>query len=432
MKARLAVVPLLAVTSLMLAGCGGQNESKSDVKQDAGAPITIWVDDTRTKPAQEFAAAHPGLKATIKSVDNTHGNISAQIALAVKAKKDVPDAIFLSYPDEIAGMMVNPVNYALPLNDVVGPDVLGGFAKGSTAACTFDGKTYCLPNDLAQTVLYYNKSLFKEFGYTVPKTFDEWLALGLKVGKEHPGYSLGSVNSRYGLNAYYGSSGCAFSASSSPTTVKIDLKSPECTRVNDVIGPLLANKTLSPLDPFDAAYMPVVKSGKLLASISPSWMGDYGIKPTAPKKGDWAAAPMPTWKGATTNASGTAGGGIWVVSALSKNRDAAAKFASGMATDPVVQSTSPGYPASTAAADAWLKKVAKDDWYAEDPSAVYRDAAGKISPTLGFVRFQVQAEDAFNATVVKSRGRDIGAALTAFGDRVSKAAKSASYTVKGE
>ena len=431
MKARLAVAPLVVVSSLVLAACGGHGVSKAGVAQQSAAPITIWVDDTRTRPAQEYAAAHPELKATIKSVDNTHGNISAQIALAVKAGKDVPDAVFLSYPDELANMLVNPVNYALPLDDVVGPDVLSGFAKGSTAACTFDGKTYCLPNDLAQTVLYYNKSLFEQFGYTVPKTSDEWLALGLRVGKEHPGYSLGSVNSRYGLNGYYGSSGCEFNASSAPTTVSIDVKSQACTRVDDVIGPLMANSTLSPLDPFDAAYTPVVKSDKLLATISPAWMGEYGIKPNAPQKGAWAVAPMPLWKGATTNTSGTAGGGIWVVSALSTNQAGAARFVSGMATDPTVQGASPSYPAATAAADVWLKKVSQDDWYAEDPSAVYRDAAGRISPTLGFVRFQVQAEDAFNATILRSRGQDIGAALTAFGEQLTKAAQSASYTVKG-
>jgi len=431
MKARLAVVPLLAATSLMLTACGGSNGSDKDTAQDAAAPITIWVDDTRTKPAQEYAAAHPDLRATIKSVDNTHGNISAQIALAVKAGEDVPDAVFLSYPDEIAGMMVNPVNYALPLGDVLGQDVLNGFAKGSTEACTFEGKTYCLPNDVAPTVLYYNKALFAQFGYTVPKTFDEWLALGLRVGNEHPGYSLGSVNSRYGLNGYYGSSGCEFNASNSPTTVRIDLGSPECTRVNDVLGPLLANKTLSPLDPFDAAYTPVVKDGKLLATISPAWMGEYGIQPNAEEQGKWAVAPMPTWKGATTNTSGTAGGGIWVVSAKSKNQAAAAKFAAGMATDPAVQAASPSFPAATAAADIWLRKVAQDKWYAEDPSAVYRDAANKISPTLGFVRFQVQAEDAFNATVLKSKGDDIGGALKSFGDQLTKAAQSASYTVQG-
>ncbi|QKW17742.1 carbohydrate ABC transporter substrate-binding protein [Kitasatospora sp. NA04385] len=432
MRARFAAAPLLAATSLVLAACGGPGGTKAAVEQQASAPITIWVDDTRTKPAQDYASAHPELHATVKSVDNTHGNISAQIALAVKAGKDVPDAVFLSYPDELATMVVNPVNYALPLDDAVGADVLNKFAKGSTAACTFDGKTYCLPNDLAQTVLYYNTTLFTQFGYTVPKTFDDWLALGNRVAQEHPGYSLGSVNSRYGLNGYYGSSGCEFNASSSPTSVTIDVKSTACTRVNDVVGPLLANKTLSTLDPFDAAYTPVVKEGKLLATISPAWMGEYGIKPNSPDKGQWAVAPMPTWPGAATNASGTAGGGIWVVSALSKNRAAAAEFAAGMATDPVVQTASPSYPAATEAADAWLAKVAKDDWYAEDPSAVYRDAAGKISPTLGFVRFQVQAEDAFNATVVKSRGQDIGAALTAFGEQLTKAAQSASYTVKGE
>ena len=293
----LTLAAATTITAVALAGCSSA-ASSTGVKQDPKAKITIWVDDTRAKPTQAYAAAHPELHATVQTIDNSAGNVPSKVALATKAGKSVPDVVFLSQPDEISSLLANPVNYPLALNGVVKQPLLDGFASGTISRCTFGGKAYCLPNDLAQTVLYYNKTLFAQFGYVVPKTFDDWLALGKKVAADHPGYSLGSVSGRYGLDAYFGSSQCDFNTSTDPTKVKIDVSSVNCTRVTDVIGPLVANGTLSTLDPFDAAFTPIVKSGKLLATISPSWMGQYGLKPNYAIEGDWAAAPMPTWAGA--------------------------------------------------------------------------------------------------------------------------------------
>lgn len=431
MRSRIpAALGAATVAAFALAACSTGGDAPAGPAQDDDAPITVWVDDTRAVPAQEYAAAHPELGATVEPVDNTHGNIASQISLAVKAGKEVPDVVFLSYPDELANLVVNPVNYALPLDEAAGQDVLDGFAAGSLAGCTFGGKVYCLPNDLAQTVLYYDSALMQELGYAVPTTFDEWRDLGASLAADHPGYSLGSVSSRYGLNGYYGSSACPFNTSPDPTTAVIDVDALECTRVGDVLGPLLADGTVSTLDPFDPVVTKTVADGKLLAAIYPSWMGEYGIKPNAPAEGRWAVAPMPTWDGADDNLSGGVGGGVWVVSATAENRDAAVAFAVGMSTDVDVQTAAATYPAATAAADAWLAKVADDPWYAADPSDVYREAAGKISPSLGLVRYQVQLEDSFNATLLDSAGERMDTALEAFGDQAVQAAETAGYTVQ--
>lgn len=416
-----------AVGAIALAGCSGT--PADEPKQDADAPITIWVDDTRTQPAEDYAAAHPELNATVESVDNTQGAISSRIALATKAGDELPDVVFLSTPDEIASLLANPVNFPLGLNGNVDDGVIDGFAAEAIGACTFGGDVYCLPNDIGQSVVYYNKPLFEQFGYTVPETFDEWLALGEKVAAEHPGYSLGSVNSRYGIGSYYGSSDCALTDSDDPTTVTLDPTSEECTRVNAVVGPLLANGVLSPLDPFDPAFVPLVTEGKLLATISPSWMGEYGIKPNSPTEGQWAVAPTPKWEGSDANTSGAVGGGIWVVSAKSANQEAAVAFATAMSSDPEIQSAAPTYPADKASAEKWLEKTAADTWYAEDPSSVLQDAAGQLSSTQGYVRYSTQLLDSFNATVIADAGKDIDSAWTAFGDQALAAAKAAGYTV---
>ncbi|WP_435748343.1 ABC transporter substrate-binding protein [Microbacterium sp. PMB16] len=425
-SSNLAMLGIVAVGAVVLAGCSGEAEGP---KQDADAPITVWVDDTRTAPAEEFAAAHPELKVEVESVDNTQGAISSRIALATKAGDDLPDVVFLSTPDELSTLLANPVNFPLGLNADVDGDVLDGFAEAATGACTFGGDLYCLPNDIAQTVVYYNKPLFEQFGYTVPATFDEWLALGEKLAVEHPGYSLGAVNARYGLDGYYGSSQCRLTDSDDPTSVALDPTAEECTRVNAVLGPLLANGVLSTLDPFDPAFVSQVTDGKLLATISPSWMGEYGIKPNSPTEGQWAVAPTPTWAGTDEHVSGAVGGGIWVVSAKSENREAALEFAIALSSDTAIQSAAPTYPADEASAEKWLEKLAADPWYAEDPSAVLNEAAGQLSPTQGYVRYATQLLDSFNATVIADAGGDIDAAWTTFGEQALAAAKAAGYTV---
>lgn len=419
----LAPTIALPLSIIALAGCSAPDGAA--VTQDDKAPITIWVDGTRLDLSNQWAKDHPEYDVKVESVDG----ITQKVSLAVKAGSGIPDIIFLGEPSEISTLLTNSVNYPLALNDLVPQKTLDGFAAGSVEKCTYDGKAYCLPNDTAQTVLFYNKTLFDQFGYTVPTTFDEWEALGEKVAAEHPGYSLGTMNGRYGLDGYFGSSGCTYNQATSPTDVKIDLTSDACTRVTDVMGPMVQNGSLSTLDFFDTAYIQTITEGKLLAAIAPSWMGLYGIKPNYVANGDYAVAPMPTWDGAETNYSGAVGGGLWVAYSGTKNQKAVSEFMIAETTDPALIGTGPGYPADTASADVWLKAVASDPWYAEDPSDALKDAAAKISPTLGFVRYQAQIADAYTNIVVKNAAGDLKKAVTDFGSEITKAAEAAGYTV---
>jgi len=418
-----------ALTACSGGGGGNAAQTPAGPSQNPAAPITVLVDETRRAPAEAWAKANPSPAITVQVADNSQGAIPSKIALAKKSGEKLPDVVFLSQPDELATLAANPVNYPLDLTTALDAATLGSFAKGSVERCTFQGKVYCLPNDIAQTVLYYNKTLFTKWGYTVPTTFDAWRELGERVAKEHPGYSLGSVSGRYGTDAYYGSSGCPLNASSSPTEVKINVADPACARVNAVVGPLMANGTLSTLDPFDATYAKTVAEGKLLAAVMPSWFGAYGIKPSYKKDGDYAVAPMPTWSGATDATSGAVGGGLWLVSATSTNVKGATDFVKALTTDEKILVAGATYPAHVAGATAWLKATSADKWYAQDPAQVYVDQAGKISPTLGYVRYQTQLLDAYNSTVIADKGKNIDAALTSFGERITQAAQAAGYTV---
>lgn len=426
----------LALGLALAAVATGCSSSSQPTKSNPNAPLTVWVDAARQPQAEAYAKAHPNLKITVDVIDSTQGANTEKISLAEKAGSGVPDVVFIGTPDEVANLAANPIDFPLALNNVVPQSVLNGFPQGVLSRCTYNGQIYCLGNDVGQTVLWYNKPLFQQWGYQVPTTFQQFEQLGIKLAKEHPGYNLGTVNGRYGVDAFFGSSGCPVLDATGVSTVKIDTSSPSCTRVGNVIGPLIANGTLSTLDLFDKSYDTQVAQGKVVAMIGPSWVGDFAFKPMTTNSGTsfkaagkYAVAPMPTWSGETTNWSGAVGGGIWLVSRTSKNQTAAVNFAVAMTTDPSIAKTQTTYPAYGPSADIWLAAKKTDTWYAQDPSAVLKAAAAKVNPAEGYTRYETQLLDSFNSTVVKSGGTNMAAALQAWGQQAADAAQSAGYTV---
>lgn len=433
-RAKALTVIAAGVLTVVTAGCSGGGNGGAAT--DSSAPVTVWVDADRAPQAQAYVKAHPDQKLQVVTVDAAQGSNTSKISLAEKTGKGIPDLIFLGSPDEISNLLANPINFPLPLNGLVPDKTLRGFPAGSLKRCTFDGKTYCLANDDGQTVFWYNKILFKQWGYTVPTTFDEFKALGIKLGQQHPGYNLGTVNGRYGVDAYFGSSGCPIIDAVSITSVRIDTSSPKCTRVGEVLQPLMANGTLSTLDLFDKNYTAQVASGKVVGMVGPSWLADFALKPMTTKSGHafdatgkYAAAPMPKWSGEDKNWSGAVGGGIWIVSGKAKNRTAAVNFAIDMTTNPTIAKSQTTYPGYGPSADIWLKDKASDRWYAADPSQVLKTAADNINPADGYVRYQSQLLDSFNSTVIKSGARDVSAALMAWGQQAKQAAEADGYTV---
>src|SRR5436309_2061711 len=42
-----------------------------------------------------------------------------------------------------------------------------------------------------------NKTLFDQFGYKIPETWEDYQALGDKLAAEHPGYTLGTIGDSF-------------------------------------------------------------------------------------------------------------------------------------------------------------------------------------------------------------------------------------------
>lgn len=425
----LAVVTAVVLVVATLAGCSGGSSGSSASKK-----LVVWVDNVRTPGVQQYAKAHPDADVQVVTIPKTPGYLQSKIGLAKRAGSGVPDVVFLNTPADIAALASAPLNYAAPLDALIGKDTRSGFAAGALAGCTFDGKTYCLRNDIGQSVLWYDKTLMAKFGYDVPKTWAEYQALGKRVAKAHPGYVIGEFYGKPAAEVYIDSSGCPTRTVTAARSVTIDTADAACTRVADILQPLVANKSVSTLDQADPAFVKIGTRNKILMMPGASWYGDFLFKPTyKTPKGQLAAAPLPTWPGDTEPRTSSVGGGMFAVSKTDEGAKLAAAYGlvKWLTTDVGYQKTQPTYPAFKPAARAWCEAKATDAFYAADPCPVLTREASLLRETQGMISFQPEWIDTFNQTVVAAArsGKSLRAGLAGWGEQLQAAAKNAGYTV---
>ena len=173
--------------------------------------ITVWVDAVRQPAVEAFVAANPDVKINMVLYDassGASGSLQTKIGLADQAGEGWPDVVFSTQNNDVAWIAkeTNGVQaFAAVLNKGMFDQAwLDGFTPGALDPVTVDGNVYGLRNDLAPVLFWYNKALLDKFGYDVPKTWEDYQALGDKLAADHPGYFLGSVGDGFeGPYIYY-------------------------------------------------------------------------------------------------------------------------------------------------------------------------------------------------------------------------------------
>src|SRR5579871_5540367 len=243
--------------------------------QTAGSPITVWIDSTRQAAVDKYLAANPADASLIKVEIVDRGTFPAKVLLFNNTSSGWPDVVFAE-PNLVAEVSDSAHDFPLDLRPYVNDKLMSGFATGANTDCTLpDGTLVCMRNDLAQNVLWYNVPLMKQFGYTVPTTWEDYQALGDKLAKEHPGYLIGAYGDDQAMDTYFWGSGCPTGQVVDPTTVYINTSDAKCTRAAALADDLIANGTLSKANPFDPAFVKEVTAGKLLMIPAASWYGEY-------------------------------------------------------------------------------------------------------------------------------------------------------------
>jgi ABC-type glycerol-3-phosphate transport system substrate-binding protein len=396
-----------------------------------GGTLTVWVDSTRLPAAQLYQKENPSVKMSIVTYDgdaNGSNYLQTKVNLFNRTGSGWPDVVFSAENNEATWAVQD--GFAAPLDKGLIPQsTLAGWATNANEPCESGGTLYCLRNDLSQTVLWYNATLMKQWGYSIPATWPQYEQLGQEVGAQHPGYLVGSAGDTFAPEVFMWASKCGANQITGPKAVTVDTTSPDCTRMASVLDALLANKTMSKSSVFSTDF-DKNDAGKILLLPGPAWYGGALFQSTfKTPAGQVSAAPMPQWPGESPSV-GNVGGGTWLLSAHSKDLKAATAFLTWVTTSNDYQGKlAPGYPAYTAAAKTWLANQATSGYYVGDIAPVLEAAADEVWPGWGYGQFNQEAIWAASVLPGMNAGKTIQSLLPAWQTSVADYATSDGYQV---
>ncbi|WP_055557963.1 ABC transporter substrate-binding protein [Streptomyces sp. NBRC 110028] len=443
-RASTVAVMCAATALLTLAGCGGGESSANgphgfpEAKQEASSTITVWVDADRQAAAKAFQTANPGTKIKVVTYDgsaNGSNSFRTKMQLFDRAGSGWPDVVFSSQNNDAAWASQKNGGkqaFAAVLNKGLVPkETLSNFTKGSLDPCTVDGRVYCLRNDLAQAVLWYNEPLLEKFGYALPATWEEYRALGEKVAKEHPGYIIGTAGDAWTPEVYMWASKCRANDVTGPKSVTVRTDSAACKRAASMLDTLRHNGTVPVVSVFTPEFLKKY-SGKVLMVPGPAWYaGAIFNNPESldVQAGQLGVAALPTWKGESEAVTGNVGGGTWFMSSHSKNLKAVKKFVTFVTTaDEYQVDAAPGYPAYAPAAEKWVAKQEASKYYATSLRPVVT-AASRVWSGWGYPTFSQEAIWAKTMTTGITGGRSIVDLLSTWQTAIENQAKVNGYVV---
>jgi multiple sugar transport system substrate-binding protein len=435
-----AALSIAAGTAAVLAGCASTNATAStgsfkEAPQNPKSAITVWVDSTRLPAAKLFQKDNPKIKVNIVTYDggaNGSNSFQTKVSLFDKAGSGWPDVVFSEDMNDVGWATVGKDPFAAPLNKGIVPSkTIANWAPTALDPCTVNGTVYCLRNDLAQDVLWYNKPLMDQFGYKVPTTWEQYEALGAKVAAEHPGYILGSVGDSFASDVYFWASQCPANVLNGKV-FSSNTSSPNCTRMATLLDNMIANKSITTDAMFTGTTFATTYGTKSLMIVGPSWYGQYLFADSlkVPSGQIAAAAPL-KWASDSKAYTGDVGGGVWYISSHSKNLAAASKFAQFVTTANAVQASAPTYPAYAPAAKAWLANPTNSGYFATDVTPAFTKAAGEVWSGWS-ANDLVSQQNIWSQTVLPAvlKGNTITSTLPAWQTAALNLAPTVGYTVK--
>ncbi|WP_327691152.1 extracellular solute-binding protein [Streptomyces sp. NBC_00461] len=169
--------------SLLLTACGGSDGGSSDAKT-----LKLWhyegpdsaMGVAWNEAIKEFEAKHPGIK--VKFEEKGFEQIQKTAPMILNSS-DAPDLMEYNKGNATAGALAKQGL----LTDLTAEATKRGWDKklsaGVRTTSMYDtsgvmgsGKWFGVPNYAEYTMVFYNKALFKKYGITEPKTFDELTA----------------------------------------------------------------------------------------------------------------------------------------------------------------------------------------------------------------------------------------------------------------
>jgi ABC-type glycerol-3-phosphate transport system substrate-binding protein len=377
---------LFVLVSIFVVACG-KTEAPAEITYDENAPITVWIDQDRQPYIDAYKAANPDKADLIEEAIVDREQFPSKVLLFNNTNQGWPDVVF-GEPRFVGRVADAAHNFPLDLKPWVDADVLNNY--DGMAGCTFGDQIFCVRNDLAQYVLYYNKPLMDEFGYAVPTTWEEYQDLSDKVAAEHPGYLLGTFGDGWTFLAYFDPSGCPSHELVDDNTFKVDMSDGRCVRAAKLVDHMIANKTLWNTDYFDATFVQQQNDNKVLMVPMASWAwGVFNGTYYLTAEHQLGVAPPLKWEDQEQAIDVAQGGSGWMVSRHTKNPKLATELIVWLTTNEDLWSTIPNFPAYKPIQSLFQDQVSGNDIFANDPFPAMQEAAGLLGPLDKWPRFDL-------------------------------------------
>lgn len=370
-KSVFSVLNALIILTFVLSACASPAAPAEGgaAPADANAPIEVWIDAAREESAGKFVDAYPDKGKLVSLTTTDYGQLPQKILFWNNVGSGWPDASF-------GGPQIVPLindaahNYLGDLAPYVDPNIVKDFAPGSLQNCWDGTKLYCLRNDLAHFVLWYNATKVNELGIEIPETYEDLQATCASLKQSNPEIQCALGQQDVSFFNILVSNQCPFQQIIGAGELRINATHENCIKAAQWLDQMAQDGYYKLTDMFGTEASEIVKSDNWLFIPSSSWFGDYVIKGTYydaadPNfEGKIGVAPMPKWEGQEHPWVFWWGGAAWVMSRHTQNPQLTADFLTYMTTDVIKEQGT--YPAYMPAADEWLKSRMPTLTYLED------------------------------------------------------------------
>jgi ABC-type glycerol-3-phosphate transport system substrate-binding protein len=420
---------MLKSTTALVGGLGLALLAGSAMAQEQ-VTLNVWSDTPRLAMFDLYDQTHDDVTLNVTTV--APADLIAKIQLALQARSEIPDVIFMSGIDVAAQLSTRRSNYLMELTDKVPQALQDEYFTNGNSPCWINGKLLCMRNDLAHMIVWYDKPAMEALGKAVPTTWEEFQKLGEELGPQ--GYALGTGVESFPLYSYLVSDGCdlAMPVEGKEDTLKIDLTTEQCLKPARMVDAMIANGSLTKVGPFEPDFVALAKAGKVPLMIGPTWFGEYVIKPTYEWEAGKLAAALPLkWEDQSQPLTWSWGGGTYGAWKDSAHPDEAVALVTWMATDVANQTNAVTLPAHRPSAEAWGERLEADSYYA-DPNVFQVEADSAQYSHPGYVALRIDVAGAIAKVVSQSvaSGGTVEAALPALQQELTNLARLNGYTVE--
>ncbi|MEV7694805.1 sugar ABC transporter substrate-binding protein [Microbacterium sp. NPDC089189] len=403
-----SVVAMTAIGGIALAACssggtaaGSGTADDLEAALEAGGEITYWSwTPSAEDQAAAFEAKYPNVKVNVVNA-GTNTEEYTKLQNAIKAGSGAPDVVQIEY---YAFPQFALTEGLLDLAPYGFGDLEGDYTASTWNSVDFDGKIYGLPQDSGPMALFYNKSVFDQYGLTVPTTWDEYIATAQQLTAADPTKKItnDTGDAGFATSMIWQAGGQPFQADG--TDVTIDLADEGSQKWADTWNQLVEGDLLSDASSWSDEWFKGLGDGSIATLVIGAWMPGNLESSVPDASGDWRVAPMPTYDGTPVSAEN--GGGGQAVTKQSQNPALAAAFLKWLNNDDesiTIFAESGGFPSTTAQLESDEFLNAESEYFGgQKINEVLVQAAKDVQEGWQYLPFQVYANSIFGDTVGQS------------------------------